>query len=58
MAAIVKARTAEFIVTEKRVPANRVEAGMTSDPEDNRGEYVQGVDVVGGQIVITYGHQC
>jgi hypothetical protein len=57
VAAVVKARTAEFIVTENRVPANREEAGMTADPEDNRGEYVQGVGVVEGQIVITYGRR-
>jgi len=56
VATIVKVRTAEFIITEKRAPANREEAGMTPNPEVNRGEYVQGVDVVGGQIVITYGH--
>jgi len=56
VAVIVKARTAEFIITEKRAPANREEAGMTPDPEDNRGEHVRGVDVVGGQVVITYGH--
>lgn len=56
VATIVKARTAEFIITEKRVPANREEAGMTPNPEDSRGEYVRGVDVVGGQVVVTYGH--
>ena len=56
VATIVKARTAEFIITEKRVPENREEAGMTPNPEDSRGEYVRGVEVVGGQIVVTYGH--
>ncbi len=56
VAAVVQANTAKFIITEKRAPANREEAGMTPDSEDNRGKYVLGVDVVGGQIVITYGH--
>lgn len=57
VAAVVKSNTGKFIITEKRVPANRQEAGLTPDPEDDRGKYVLGVDVVAGQIVITYGHE-
>ncbi len=56
-AAVVKANTARFIITEKRVPANREEAGLSPDPDDNRGQHVTGVDVIGGQIVITFGHR-
>jgi hypothetical protein len=57
VATMVKARAAEFILTEKRVPTNREDAGMTPNPADNRGKHVRGVDIIGGQIVITYGHR-
>ena len=39
-----------------RPPANRTEAGMTPNPGDTAGNYVSGVDVVNGRLVITFGN--
>ena len=57
LAAAAKAATAEFFLSENRVPANRKEAGMTPDPTDTHGKYVESVDIVSGAVVITYGRE-
>ena len=39
-----------------RPPANRTEAGMTPNTGDTAGNYVSGVDVVDGRLVIIFGN--
>jgi uncharacterized membrane protein YhaH (DUF805 family)/Tfp pilus assembly major pilin PilA len=36
-------------------PADRADAGLSEDATDTAGRYVDGVDVVGGTVVVTYG---
>lgn len=36
------------------VPQTRVDAGMTTEPTDTRGEYVEQVEIVNGRIDITF----
>ena len=36
-------------------PAGREEAGMSVDSADTAGKYVEGVDVVDGRVVVTFG---
>ena len=50
----IRAATARFIVSEKRAPADRSDLGFPPDPADDANLYVAGIDVVAGQIVITY----
>ncbi|MDX1562799.1 MAG: pilin, partial [Gammaproteobacteria bacterium] len=51
-----KSAVAETVLAEDRVPANRVDAGMTTDPANTSGLYVASVDIVNGRIDITYGN--
>lgn len=36
-------------------PADRADAGLSTDASENRGQYVDGIDIVGGTIVVRYG---
>jgi type IV pilus assembly protein PilA len=51
-----KAAVAESYQSLGTAPADRVAAGMTPDPRDTQGQYVQSVDVADGQIVVAYGN--
>lgn len=39
-----------------RPPADRTEAGMTPNAADTSGNYVSGVEVVNGRLVVTFGN--
>jgi type IV pilus assembly protein PilA len=39
-----------------QAPANRVAAGLSANPADSSGAYVQSIDVTNGVIVVTYGN--
>ena len=56
LASAAKAAVAETWLVRGVAPANRTEAGMTPNGTDTNGKYVTGVDVVGGEVVITYGN--
>jgi uncharacterized membrane protein YhaH (DUF805 family)/Tfp pilus assembly major pilin PilA len=55
IAAAVKAGVMEAYGRTGAAPADRLEAGLSSDPTDTAGLYVDSVDVVDGTIVVTYG---
>lgn len=38
-------------------PANRTQAGMTPNPTDTQGKYVQSVDVTDGRITVVFGNE-
>ena len=56
VAATVRSRASEFIITEERAPASRAEAGIAANPKDSYGKYVSSVDIADGQIIVTYGN--
>ena len=51
-----KAAVADAFAHHGQAPLNRVEAGMTANPADTSGKYVQSVDVVKGVLVVRFGH--
>jgi type IV pilus assembly protein PilA len=57
LAAAAKAAVAETYLNRGVAPADRAEAGMTDTDTDTQGKYVQSVDVVQGEIIITYGNE-
>lgn len=56
LAAAPKAAVAETYLTRGVAPADREAAGMTPDPFDTYGRYVQSVNIVDGAVVVTYGN--
>jgi type IV pilus assembly protein PilA len=55
LAAGVKAAVAETYLRTGTAPANRLEAGLSADPKDSAGQYVDSVNVANGTIIVTYG---
>lgn len=55
MAANAKTPVVDTYMTTGVAPADRVEAGLTANPADTGGNYVQEVDIVDGRIDITFG---
>jgi type IV pilus assembly protein PilA len=55
LAAGVKVAVAEAFDRTGAAPANRLEAGLSADPKDTAGSYVDSVDVANGTIIVTYG---
>jgi type IV pilus assembly protein PilA len=56
LAAAAKAAISETFLNRGKAPLTRTAAGMSANGTDTRGKYVTGVDVVNGEIVITYGY--
>jgi type IV pilus assembly protein PilA len=57
LAAAAKAAVAESFLNTGAAPMNRVEAGMSANATDTRGKYVTSVDIVDGEIIVTYGYE-
>jgi type IV pilus assembly protein PilA len=55
MAANAKVPVADAYTNYGLAPAGRVEAGLTADPTDTRGNYVSQVDINDGRIDVTFG---
>ena len=55
MAANAKVPVADAYTNDGVAPAGRVEAGLSPDPTDTRGNYVAQVDIVDGRIDVTFG---
>jgi type IV pilus assembly protein PilA len=56
LAAAAKAAVAETYLTRGVAPTDREAAGLTPDPFDTYGRYVQSVNIVDGAVVVTYGN--
>ncbi len=56
LASAAKTAVAETWMTRGIAPAGRVEAGMTLNATDTNGKYVTQVDVVAGEVIVTYGN--
>jgi len=56
LAAAAKAAVAQSYLVNGEVPVDRGAAGMTANPTDLQGRYVQSVDIVNGEILIQYGN--
>jgi type IV pilus assembly protein PilA len=56
IAAMRKVAVADAFVNHGEAPLNRIEAGMSANPTDTIGKYVQSVDIQSGVIVITFGN--
>jgi type IV pilus assembly protein PilA len=55
LAAGVKVAVADAFERTGAAPVDRLEAGLSADPTDTAGLYVDSVDVANGTIVVTYG---
>jgi type IV pilus assembly protein PilA len=55
LAAGPKAAVVETFERYETAPADRVDAGLSADATDTAGQYVDGVDVTNGTIIVTYG---
>jgi len=44
-------------MSDRVLPASRIEAGMTPDPADSGGIYVTRLDIVNGRIDVTFGNR-
>ena len=56
MAAGAKTPVIDAFNNSGRPPANRSAAGMTPDPEDTKGSYVQSVNIVKGRVDVEFGN--
>ena len=56
MAASVKTPVVDAFLQTGTPPANRTEAGMSSNDTDSRGKYVAGVSIDDGRIDVTFGN--
>jgi len=56
MVAFGKAAIADAFVNDGEAPLDRVATGMTVDPTDTSGKYVESVDVEAGVLVVVFGH--
>ena len=57
MAAGAKTPVIDAFNQSGRPPADRAEAGMTPDPEDTRGKFVESVNVVNGRVDVKFGNE-
>ena len=57
MAANAKTPIVDAFLQRGEAPANRAQSGMTNNPTDTSGKYVQSVDVVNGTVVVTFGFE-
>jgi type IV pilus assembly protein PilA len=57
IAAMRKVAVADAFVNHGVAPLDRLEAGMTANPADTSGKYVQSVDVQSGVLVIMFGNE-
>jgi len=57
MAAHAKAPIMDGFVERGVPPADRSQAGMTANPTDTQGKYVQSVDVTDGRITVVFGNE-
>jgi type IV pilus assembly protein PilA len=57
LAAAAKAAITETWLRNKAIPRNRAEAGMSPEPHDTHGKYVQSLAIENGRIDITYGNE-
>jgi len=55
LAAAAKAAIAESFLNTGNAPADRTTAGMSPNGTDTQGKYVTSVDVLAGNITVTYG---
>jgi len=55
MAGYAKVPIVDSFLQRGRPPASRAAAGLTSDPEDTRGKYVESVDIEDGTVTVTFG---
>jgi len=56
IAAMRKVAIADAFVNHGEAPLDRLQAGMSANPTDTVGKYVQSVDVQSGVLVITFGN--
>jgi type IV pilus assembly protein PilA len=57
LAAAAKAAVAESFLNTGEAPANRTEAGMSTNASETNGKYVESVEVTNGAIIISYGNE-
>ena len=57
LASIARAAVAEEFLTGGLPPADRADAGMSTDPADSSGRYVASVNIANGVLTVTYGNE-
>jgi hypothetical protein len=56
LAAAARTAVAASYLATGEAPADRLAAGMTADPADLQGQYVQGIDIRNGEVFIQFGN--
>jgi type IV pilus assembly protein PilA len=57
MVAFGKASIADAFLDSGEAPATRVSAGLTLEPTDTNGKYVESVNIDNGVLVVVFGHE-
>jgi type IV pilus assembly protein PilA len=57
MAAMSKAPIVDAFVNKGRPPVDRADAGMTANPTDTVGKYIQSVNVQNGVLIVMFGNE-
>ena len=57
MMVLAKAPIVDAFINNGEAPADRPEAGLSPNPTDTVGKYVQSVDIVNGVVVVTFGNE-
>lgn len=57
MVAFGKASIADAFLDTGEAPATREEAGLSADPTDTNGKYVESVDIQDGVLIVEFGHE-
>lgn len=57
MVAFGKASIADAFLDTGEAPAGRPNAGLSPNPTDTSGKYVESVDIVNGTLVVEFGHE-
>jgi len=57
MAALAKTPITDAFLSNGEAPANRSEAGLTSNPTDTVGKYTSSVNIDNGVLIVTFGNE-
>jgi type IV pilus assembly protein PilA len=57
MVAFGKASIADAFLDTGEAPASRLSVGMSANPTDTSGKYVESINVVNGTLVVVFGHE-
>lgn len=57
LASNLKVQVTDAYTQRGRTPDDRTQAGLTADPTDTRGTYVESIDITNGTVTVKFGHE-